>query len=54
MRKDIFEEFDAECVGRFLKLIIDKEAIFYLDGTKSHETFAIKYEISHHRLNNVG
>ncbi|MGP1958736.1 MAG: hypothetical protein ACTS7E_01755 [Arsenophonus sp. NC-CH8-MAG3] len=31
---EILEELNAECVSRFLELIIDKEFIFYLNEAK--------------------
>ncbi len=47
---EILKEFNAECVIKFLKLILDKEFIFYLDGVKSYEAIVNNHKISYHHL----
>ncbi|MGP1924410.1 MAG: hypothetical protein ACTS73_05860 [Arsenophonus sp. NEOnobi-MAG3] len=47
---EILEEFNADCVSRFLELIIDKECMLCLNEAKWYETFARKHEISYHCL----
>ncbi|MGP1923720.1 MAG: hypothetical protein ACTS73_01865 [Arsenophonus sp. NEOnobi-MAG3] len=47
---EILEDFNAECVRRFLEPIIDKESILLSDEAKCYETFACEYEISENYL----
>ncbi|MGP1924465.1 MAG: hypothetical protein ACTS73_06170 [Arsenophonus sp. NEOnobi-MAG3] len=42
---EILEEFNAECVTRFLDVIIDKESIPSLDVAKCYETFSRKHKL---------
>ncbi|MGP1923890.1 MAG: hypothetical protein ACTS73_02815 [Arsenophonus sp. NEOnobi-MAG3] len=46
MSDEILEEFNVECVSRFLEPIIDKESILYLDELNGRETFVSEHEIS--------
>ncbi|MGP1925085.1 MAG: hypothetical protein ACTS73_09820 [Arsenophonus sp. NEOnobi-MAG3] len=55
LSNEILEDFNTECVNRFLELIIDKASILCSNRGKCYETFAIEHEITHQsliRLNN--
>ncbi|MGP1924330.1 MAG: hypothetical protein ACTS73_05375 [Arsenophonus sp. NEOnobi-MAG3] len=51
MTNEIFEEFNAECVSRFLEPIINKESLLYLNrGISGRKNFSSEDKISHNRL----
>ncbi|MGP1924248.1 MAG: hypothetical protein ACTS73_04925 [Arsenophonus sp. NEOnobi-MAG3] len=50
MSDEIFKKFNARYLSLFIKLIINKKSILFLDEAKWYEIFACDHEISYHSL----